>query len=76
MKYCNLNPAIEAYAQGRNVTAVLRELSGEQNNTKEIIEIAYDLQGGSYIEMVGHRPSNGGPIPQNSLRLFFLLDSK
>jgi ubiquinone/menaquinone biosynthesis C-methylase UbiE/uncharacterized protein YbaR (Trm112 family) len=47
-----LQPAIEAYRAGRNVTQTLRALLGQQRNTAEIVEIAYDLQAGSYIETV------------------------
>ena len=58
MKYCDLRPAVEAYAAGRNVTAVLRGLLGEAGNTSEIIEIAYDIQAGSYIEAVRDKPEH------------------
>lgn len=37
------------YKQGKNITQLLREELGLQQNTDEIIEIAYDLQTGSYI---------------------------
>jgi ubiquinone/menaquinone biosynthesis C-methylase UbiE len=37
------------YEQGMNITQLLREDKGLQYNTDEIIEIAYDLQTGSYI---------------------------
>lgn len=37
------------YEQGENVSARLRKEQGLQHNTDEIIEIAYDLQAGSYI---------------------------
>lgn len=37
------------YEQGNNVSALLRKEKGLQNNTDEIIEIAYDLQAGSYV---------------------------
>ncbi|MBC7949305.1 MAG: methyltransferase domain-containing protein [Chitinophagaceae bacterium] len=39
----------ELYKQGRNISALLREEMGVQSNTREIIEIAYDMQTGSYI---------------------------
>jgi len=42
----------EYYEQGQNITQFLRNEMGEPHNTKEIIEIAYDLQTGSYISMV------------------------
>jgi hypothetical protein len=56
VKYCDLRPAITAYREGQNVTATLRKLLGEPNNTSQIIEIAYDLQAGSYIEQVKNHP--------------------
>lgn len=37
------------YNQGKNITQVLRAEMGLDQNTGEIIEIAYDLQAGSYI---------------------------
>lgn len=37
------------YDQGKNISELLREEKGLQGNTDEIIEIAYDLQTGSYI---------------------------
>lgn len=52
MKYCDLRPAIAAYARGDNVTALLRQALGESANSSEIIEIAYDLQAGTYIDHV------------------------
>ncbi len=52
MKYCDLRPALAAYREGRNVMQTLREMLGETGNTPQIIEIAYDLQAGSYIDYV------------------------
>ena len=37
------------YEQGKNISLLLREERGLQHNTDEVIEIAYDLQTGSYI---------------------------
>lgn len=37
------------YQQGRNITQLLRGEQGLPRNTAEIIEVAYDLQTGSYI---------------------------
>ncbi len=37
------------YQQGKNITQLLREEHGLQHNTDTVIEIAYDLQTGSYI---------------------------
>jgi SAM-dependent methyltransferase len=50
VKYFDLLAARKAYAEGRNVTQVLREQKGLNANTPQIIEIAYDLQAGTYIE--------------------------
>lgn len=38
-----------AFREGKNVTATLREHLGTDRNTPETIEIAYDLQAGSYV---------------------------
>jgi hypothetical protein len=38
------------YAAGKNISELLRRERGVDHNTKEIIEIAYDLQTGSYID--------------------------
>lgn len=48
MKYCDLRPALEAYRKGENVMATLRSLLGAHENTEQIVEIAYDLQAGTY----------------------------
>ncbi len=37
------------YSQGKNITALLRKELNVEQNTKEIIEIAYDMQTGNYI---------------------------
>lgn len=50
MKYLHLSAAIYAFESGQNVAELLRSLKGEEYNTEEIIEIAYDLQTGSYIK--------------------------
>src|SRR5688572_4566400 len=39
-----------AFRDGKNVTAALREHLGTDRNTPETIEIAYDLQAGSYVK--------------------------
>lgn len=52
MNYLDLAKARKIYAEGRNVTEFLRKEFKENGNTSEIIEIAYDLQAGSYIEYV------------------------
>ncbi|OGQ00908.1 MAG: methyltransferase type 11 [Deltaproteobacteria bacterium RBG_19FT_COMBO_60_16] len=37
------------YEQGMNISAFLRDERGAERNTKEIIELSYELQSGSYI---------------------------
>ncbi len=44
------------YAQGNNITKLLREEKGLEYNTDEIIEIVYDLQAGSYIAAIENAP--------------------
>ncbi len=48
-KYSDMATAKKEYAEGRNITAFLREKWDCKQNTTEIIEMAYDLQAGSYI---------------------------
>lgn len=38
------------YREGKNISALLREERGLTHNTEEVIEVAYDLQSGSYVE--------------------------
>lgn len=52
MKYMDLIEARAVYASGNNVTDYLRKKLNENVNTSEIIEIAYDLQAGSYTQYV------------------------
>ena len=53
---------------GDNITSVLKAASGSYENTEEIIETAYDLQAGSYIEALDrpgvrrHKLSYAGQI--------------
>ena len=55
-KYFDILQAKKAYSEGKNVTELLRAQANLQANTPEIIEIAYDLQAGTYIESVNaHR---------------------
>jgi ubiquinone/menaquinone biosynthesis C-methylase UbiE len=39
----------EMYEQGENISSLLRKKNGSKFNNEHIIEIAYDLQAGSYI---------------------------
>jgi ubiquinone/menaquinone biosynthesis C-methylase UbiE len=63
------------YKQGKNIIQLLREEQGLQHNTEEIIEIAYDLQAGSYIaamentEMAEHRKNYSLEIATTILSL-------
>lgn len=52
--------ARRAWQQGENVTELLRRQQGVDFNTPQIIETAYDLQAGTYIEYVrGHAEQAG-----------------
>ena len=63
------------YKQGKNITQLLREKHGLQHNSDEIIEIAYDLQTGSYIaamenaEMNNHKRDYTAEIAKTILAL-------
>src|SRR5690606_41617902 len=48
MRKFNLGLIREAYEKGQNITQLLRN-EGSAVNTLEAIEIAYDLQAGSYV---------------------------
>ncbi|MGF1743302.1 class I SAM-dependent methyltransferase [Vibrio profundum] len=50
MNYLDLMKAKQVYSEGGNITSFLREQFRESHNTSEIIEIAYDLQSGSYTK--------------------------
>ena len=50
LKHIDILEARKAYKEGRNITELLRFQKKEDLNTPEIIELAYDLQAGSYIE--------------------------
>ena len=52
MNYFNIIEAKKIYRVGKNITAYLRKQLNVSENTAEIIEIAYDLQAGSYIESI------------------------
>jgi SAM-dependent methyltransferase len=45
-----------AFREGKNVAATLREHLGTDRNTPETIEIAYDLQAGSYVKSAEEKP--------------------
>jgi ubiquinone/menaquinone biosynthesis C-methylase UbiE len=54
LKYFDMLSAKKAYANGENITALLRRQKHVEANTSEIIEVAYDLQAGTYVEHVEH----------------------
>ena len=43
-KYFDIQEAKKAYAEGRNITELLRAQKQTHTNTPEIIEVSYDLQ--------------------------------
>jgi len=51
-KYFDIQEAKKAYAEGRNITELLRAQKQTHTNTAEIIEVSYDLQAGTYINFV------------------------
>ncbi len=65
----------EAYARGENITALLKGLSKIDCNTEEMIETAYDLQSGSYVndlndlEKYQHKVDYGRTIAEEILAL-------
>ena len=57
MQYGDLSTAIRAYRQGKNIMAALRGALGELANNDHIVEVAYDLQSGSYVNGVKANPN-------------------
>ncbi len=51
-KYFGIEGLIEAYRAGENITRLYRNIRGEDFNSDEIIEVAYDLQAGSDVKEV------------------------
>ena len=52
MNFIDILEAKSIYQKGENIINYLRQKLGSEDNTSEIIEIAYDLQAGSYVENV------------------------
>lgn len=53
----DLRELAHLYAEGRNISAYLRDSTGVHHNTEDIIEAAYDMQTGSYVralDIPGH----------------------
>jgi ubiquinone/menaquinone biosynthesis C-methylase UbiE len=56
LKHFDILEAKKAYNEGRNITELLRSQKNIDSNTSEIIETAYDVQAGSYIEHILNNP--------------------
>ena len=52
MKYKNIITLRKIYKEGGNIIDFLKKKSKNKSNTSEMIELAYDLQAGSYIKQV------------------------
>lgn len=70
-KHFDILAARRAYAEGKNVTDFLREQKQIAHNTIEIIETAYDLQAGTYIE---HLQKNQAQSRAYAAELAAILD--
>lgn len=51
-KYHDIVAAKAAYRDGKNITQFLKQNAGVTENSPDIIEVAYDLQAGSYVAIV------------------------
>ena len=71
LKHFDLLEAKKAYKEGRNITELLRSQKNIGSNTSEIIETAYDLQAGSYIE---HMLNNKEQSQAYTTELAFILE--
>ena len=69
-KYNNLIEIKKAYIRGENITQLLKNLNKKTYNTKDSIEISYDLQSGSYIEF---SDNNKEIISKYNEELFLIL---
>lgn len=60
LNYFDVFLAKKAYVNGENIMKTLRRQKKLNNNTSKIIEIAYDLQAGSYIRYAikNHKSEN------------------
>lgn len=65
----------EAYDRGENIAKLLKRIGSRETNSEEIIEVAYDLQAGSYIEalqspeMLSHKKCYGKAVAEEILNL-------
>ncbi|MEL7430130.1 MAG: class I SAM-dependent methyltransferase [Pseudomonadota bacterium] len=55
-KFFDIIELRKAYERGENITQLMREKSGLSHNSSEIIEVAYDLQAGSYVDYARNNP--------------------
>lgn len=73
MKDISLKDLIECkkkYLAGKNITNFLRKKKNVKNNSKEIIEVAYELQAGSYVkEYMGNKKLYDNYIEEISIYL-------
>ena len=58
MKFIDILEAKSIYQEGKNITKYLREKLDSTGNTSDIIEIAYELQTGSYIDDFNSKPQS------------------
>tara|TARA_B100001093_G_C26726303_1_gene970099 strand:- start:762 stop:1055 length:294 start_codon:yes stop_codon:yes gene_type:complete len=49
MNYFEIKELKKAYDNGKNISKLLRDKLKSNENSSDIIEVAYDLQSGSYI---------------------------
>jgi ubiquinone/menaquinone biosynthesis C-methylase UbiE len=57
MNCIDISEARRVYSNGGNITEHLRNQTGQADNSSDIIEIAYDMQAGSYIKFVNEHRS-------------------
>jgi ubiquinone/menaquinone biosynthesis C-methylase UbiE len=77
LKYFDLIEAKKAYLSGENVIKILREQKDVQWNTPEIIEIAYDLQAGKYIEhFLANQDAILGVVAEAAMHLMPFINSE
>lgn len=57
MDVLDLREIRRLYCEGVNVMDYLREQLGTRVNTEQLVEIAYDMQAGSYVDIVRNEPA-------------------
>ncbi len=48
---------LTAYQRGENICALLRDRAGTSQNSEEMIQLSYDLQAGSYVDLLEKTPA-------------------